>query len=250
MWCVVRTINCTLKGRKHTVFDPNGIYRTENYLGRLLPNGELVEPRLMRDLDPESQKRPVLDHVGYEDVRLVSVGGELAGSATVRIGESCRIVRLHLNAQGDVERADVQPSNQIHEKNWMPLSVNGAFTWIYSLDPTAILPGPLHQSSLALDHLRGGAAINFDGGYLCVTHEAIDFPDRRIYLHRFVRLNARFTVVAVSATWVFAQHGIEFCAGLEQDGEEIVLSYGIDDCAPWITRVDAEEIRTMEWIAP
>jgi len=250
LWCVVRTINCTLTGRKYTVFDPNGVFRTENYLGRLLPDGVLVDARRMQDLAPPL-KDQATKCVGYEDVRLVSLAGKLTGSATVRIGkDSCRIVRMHLNDQGDVERADVQPSNQIHEKNWMPLAVDGKFTWIYSLDPTAILPGPLRKPALALDHLRGGAAISFDGGYLCVTHEPIDLPDCRIYLHRFVRMDSRFNVTAVSPAWVFAHHGIEFCTGLVEQATHLVLSYGIEDREAWFMRVDAEEIRAMEWITP
>jgi hypothetical protein len=247
LWCVVRTINCTFSGRKYTVLDPKGVYRSENYLGRLLPSGEFIGARHMRDLNPLPTVQKT--HAGYEDVRLVSLEGELTGSATVRVkGSSCRIVRLRLNAEGDVEQANVQPSNQVHEKNWMPLSVDGRFTWIYSLDPTAILPGPLRKPTLALDHLRGGAAIGFGDGYLCVTHEAIDLPHRRIYLHRFVRLDARFNVTAVSQSWAFAHHGIEFCTGLaEQDGT-LFLTYGIEECEAWFVRVPAREIENMEWI--
>jgi predicted GH43/DUF377 family glycosyl hydrolase len=147
-------------------------------------------------------------------------------------------------------QADVQPSRQPHEKNWMPLSVNGKFTWIYSLDPTAILPGPLRSCPFSLEHLRGGAAINFKGEYLCVTHEVIETDEGRIYLHRFVRLDERFNVKAVSPAWVFNHHSIEFCAGMVQDDTQLVLSYGIEDREAWIMQVDVTEVEAMKWITP
>jgi hypothetical protein len=242
-----------MRGRSYVVHDPKGIVRTQNYLGRL-ENGQLIEPRLVRDLDTVSQRFPGRVR-GYEDVRLVSISWRgrhvLSGSATVcdRHEENLpRIARLHFTRDGAIRRAEAQPSNQLAEKNWMPLSVGGAFVWIYSLDPTAILPGPLNECPFALEHVRGGAAIPWRGGYLCVAHEAIDEPDGRIYLHRFVKLDDKFRVTAVTRTWVFAKHGIEFCAGLAQKGRNLILSYGIDDCEAWTMTVSAKDVANMEWM--
>jgi tetratricopeptide (TPR) repeat protein len=256
LWCVVRAVNYSMHGRKYTVHDPLGVVRTENYLGRLRPNGEFLRPVLMRDLD--TARRWPSSVVGYEDVRLVSIKGRngdavLTGSATIcdRSREGLRrIARLRLDRQGNVRRADVQPSNQLAEKNWMPISVKGKLAWIYSLDPTAILPGPLRSCPLALDHIRGGAAIRLEPGYLCVVHESIETEAGRIYLHRFARLDGRFNVTGVSGTWVFEHHGIEFCAGIARIKDELVLSYGVADCEAWIVRVKTKEIENMKWITP
>lgn len=252
LWCVVRTVNYSMDGRHYIVHDPKRIVRTENYLGRLKLDGTFVEPRLMRDFD--TSPRAPSQVVGYEDMRLVSVDGRLTGSATVcdRGAQGPRVARLHLTSKMDVGEVEVQPSNQRCEKNWMPLDVDGEFTWIYSLDPTAILSktGPLRKCPLALDHLRGGAAIPIRSGYLCVAHEAIDEPEGRIYLHRFVKLDKKFNVTAVSPAWVFAGHGIEFCAGLAYFEGRLVLSYGIKDREAWIMKVDVDEVAAMKWITP
>jgi len=249
LWCVVRAVNYSMSGRNYTIDDPDGVVRTENYLGKL-EDGELVEAELMRDLD-ESPRCPSRI-VGYEDVRLVSLGEELAASATVCDHEPNRrmIGRLYLNDEGDVNYVDVQETNQEHEKNWMPLSVNGELAWIYSLDPTAILPGPLNECPFALEHLRGGAAIAFDGGYLCVTHEVVEADEGRIYLHRFVELDSEFHVTAVSPAWVFAHYGIEFACGMVLDGDELVVSYGVQDREAWVVRVGVKEIEAMKWMIP
>lgn len=251
IWCVIRTINYTLSGRNYTIHDKDGIVRTENYLGILTPDIRLGDAAAMRDLDPSPRQKSRI--VGYEDVRLVSVAGEfgpvLCASATVcdRAPDRRLIARLDLNDDGDVTHAEVQPTNQLHEKNWMPLSVDGEFTYIYSLDPTAILPGPLSPCPFALEHLRGGAAIPFKGGYLCVVHETIEADEGRIYLHRFVKLDVGFNVTAVSPAWVFAHHGIEFCAGLIEDDGQLVLSYGLGDKEAWITTVKISEVEAMRW---
>lgn len=253
LWCVVRAVNYEIheKGR-YSIDDADGVVRTENYLGRLLPDGSLTEaPTLMLDLDPSPRQKSQI--AGYEDIRLISIDGGLTGSATVcdRDPDGRRLIaRLHLDEHGNVKRADVQPSNQEHEKNWMPLAVDGKFTWIYSIDPTAILPGPLRSCPFALEHQRGGATIAFGNGYLCVTHEVIDTHEGRIYLHRFVRLDDKFNVTAVTPTWVFAHYGIEFCCGMAVDGDSLLLSYGVHDKEAWIAKIDVNEIEQMKWITP
>ena len=40
-----------MKGRKYGVNDPDGITRTENYLGRFRRDGRLTRMHKMRDLD-------------------------------------------------------------------------------------------------------------------------------------------------------------------------------------------------------
>lgn len=250
LWCVVRAVNYTITGKRYTIHDADGVVRTENYLGRLEADGTFAEPRLMLDLDTRVRCPSLI--VGYEDVRIVSLGSEIAASATVcdRNPNRRLIARLYLSHEGDVEHAIVQPSNQEHEKNWMPLAVGGKLTWIYSLDPTAVLPGPLRECPFALEHLRGGAVVSFEGGYLCVMHEVIDTDQGRIYLHRFVYLDEEFWVTAVSPAWVFAHHGIEFCCGVVINGDELILSYGIDDQEARIMKVDMKEVEAMEWMTP
>jgi hypothetical protein len=249
LWCVVRAVNYSMSGRSYSIDDPDGVFRTENYLGRLNPQTGAFTPRRMRDLDPSPRAASRI--VGYEDLRLVSLGDKLAASATVCDRDPNRrlIGRLHLNSDGDVENVVVQPSNQEHEKNWMPIAVDGILTWICSLDPTAVLPGPLWDCMFALEHVRGGAAIAFEKGYLCVVHEVVEADEGRIYLHRFVQLDSRFNVIAVSPAWVFAHYGIEFCAGIAREGKDrIALSYGIRDREAWVVRVGIREIKTMKWM--
>lgn len=251
LWCVVRTVNYEVDGYRYIVRDLDKIVRTQNYLARVAypySLGQLIDPELMNDLD--SSHRYESQIVGYEDVRLVSVKGRLTGSATVcdRDPEGRKLIaRLDLE-YCNIRRATVQHSNQLNEKNWMPLSVNDRLTWIYSLDPVAILPGPLLTPALKLDHLRGGAAMPFGDGFLCVTHEVIHDPTGRIYLHRFVRMSRDFEITSVSKAWVFSHFGIEFCAGIAGHDGRITLSYGLRDSEAWLVTFGAEELESIEWI--
>src|SRR5262249_26816768 len=151
--------------------------------------------------------------VGYEDIRLVAQRRRLTGSATVCDRDPNRrlIARLHFTDEGDVEEGKLQASRQWHEKNWMPLMVRGehewfpsssidpsvgALGWIYSIDPTIVMvaDGSEVQRAcpFAMEHLRGGAAIEYEGGYLAVTHETIEANEGRVYLHRLVKFTKDF----------------------------------------------------------
>ena len=121
LWCVVRTVNYWVKGRKYGVNDPDGITRTENYLGRFRRDGRLTRMHKMRDLD-RSPRQPS-KVVGYEDVRLASVDGQLFGSATVHDRGGVQVAALRIES-GNVVRAMVQRTERV-EKNWMPFERNG-----------------------------------------------------------------------------------------------------------------------------
>ncbi len=261
LWCVVRSVNYLLHGRgQYAIDDADGVVRTENYLGILGEDNKLTEPRLMRDLDPGPRKPSAI--TGYEDIRLASLKGKLVASATVCDRDPARrlIARLELDPTGSIQQAFVQPSRQWHEKNWMPFAAGGKLAWVYSIDPTIVLVSAeraeemetrIKPSPLSLEHLRGGAVIPFEDGYLAVCHEVVETNEGRLYLHRFVRMSAEHEVTAASPAWVFCHHGIEFCAGLAlRDKKELLLSYGIGDKEAWIMRIDAEEVLAMKWITP
>lgn len=259
--CVVRTVNYVIEGKRYIIDDPGGVVRTENYLGVLDLEGNFSEARLIHDLDPGNRQPSLI--VGYEDIRLAVIkdrekkdeSRRLAMSATVCDRDPARrqVARLKLTPDGDVGRAQVQPSRQWHEKNWMPIVVGDEkLAWIYSLDPTVVIGAKEVSQPCPFDlgHLRGGAAIPFKDGWLVVAHEVIETDERRIYLHRFVSLDEEFRVLRVSSAWVFRGRGIEFCAGMAQVGDEVVMTYGVQDNEAWMTRVPVKEVVEMGWWTP
>jgi len=35
-----------------------------------------------------------------------------------------------------------------------------------------------------------------------------------------------------------------------QDGEELIFSYGVQDCEAWLARVSIAEVEAMKWVTP
>jgi hypothetical protein len=265
LWVLIRMVNYTIENGEYKVPDLDGKVRTENLLGKytVLDSGALCSSLgLVQDLD----KAPRADTrvLGYEDMRIFSVEGKLWASSTVRDrGEDrCKMALLTLDEDGDVTNAEVQgTATRWVEKNWMPI-VGDEIRWLYEVCPTTIrhTSGSLQTTqpcSLALEHLRGGSqVIPFAGGYLCVTHETIaqdNWGCRRIYLHRFVRLDTKFCVTAVSPAWTFedGHHGIEFCTGMSYNPKksgQIVIAYGVEDREAKLLLVDEKEVEALEWI--
>ena len=85
-------------------------------------------------------------------------------------------------------------------------------------------------------------------GRFCRPNDKKKWESRVAFRHPL--LDKKFNVTAVSASWVFAHHGIEFCPGLAHRRGQIVLSYGIDDREAWVTRLDAKDVENMRWITP
>ena len=254
--CNVRTVNYTMTGRQYHVRDPDGIARTENFLGWLSQDGSLRDWRKVEDLDP-SPRDTRTTIAGYEDIRLVSLEGRLYGSATVCDRNSDRrlMARLTFSEEGDVEEAKVLHARQPHEKNWMPFIHEGEIKWVYALDPTVVMterPNEAYvgKSPFELQHLRGGAVAPFDQGFLAVTHENIDANEGRIYLHRFVLLDRDMKVTRVTRSFVFQHYGIEFGCGLALDGDQIVVSYGLKDNEAWLAKIPVSELHNMPWMDP
>lgn len=156
--------------------------------------------------------------------------------------------------------------NRRHEKNWMPFAdgiTTRQFRWLYSSGPTIVFtpgesgvrdhwtydPGPWVARSF-----RGGSQmVPLDHGhYLGVVHESVDFPPgtvpRRVYQHRFIELSDDYPspyLTRISEPFSFHGRGIEFAAGMVLLGEDLVISYGVNDATAWLLRLPLEQALGM-----
>lgn len=219
---------------------------------------------------------------GYEDCRLFQHGGRLYATATVcDLTEDGRreIVLMHLRA-GDYAIEKVVPLrgawSSTPQKNWMPLlssyfttyssrwdpingpsidpqsddtpmkiiyaAVPGQPATIFSIDPNVGVIGD-PPSQLGHGRLRGGSqAIPFERGFLCLVHD-VAFPGgNRMYLHRFVQLDANYEVIAMTDPFYFEKLGIEFAAGLDHFADKLVASYSVADASARLATLDVERV--------
>ncbi|MDR3476093.1 MAG: hypothetical protein P4M09_30985 [Devosia sp.] len=99
---------------------------------------------------------------------------------------------------------------------------------------------------VALDQLHGGSqAIPFDDGWLALTHEVSLIEESRVYLHRFVRYDGQMQLTQFSEAFMLNGRGVEFAAGLawHQDGERLIVSYGVKDSEAWLATVSTTDVR-------
>lgn len=258
--CIVRTVNYKID------FQPEGAYyvtppdtpiTTRNWFLRL--NDALDTAEAIEIEPPANMPEPVYkDILGFEDLRLIHVGGERRISATfcetTEDGHRNMVLaRLDLT-DGKAQIADwrvVEPETEKQqEKNWAPVVSNGELAYVYSYDPIRVVnpEGKLiHEADAPIEasRFRGGSPlVPYENGWLCVIHEVHVSPKtyKRTYYHRFVAFGSDFAILRVSPPFVFNHVRIEFCAGLAWVGEKLAVSYGVDDCEAWIGTFDPTEL--------
>lgn len=136
------------------------------------------------------------------------------------------------------------------EKNWMiPDRVNPKFDLLYSASQLYKGGKVIGDSDPDLEHLRGGSGLILqeDGTYLAVLHDAdvvINEPNHYIkdYGHYFARFDSDGTLIELTDSFIFRNHGIEYAAGLVEYGEELLVSFGIKDRASALARVPKKNV--------
>lgn len=158
--------------------------------------------------------------IGYEDMRLLKIQGQLWGLATARMTNDknlnemvlCRLsLPTHSRSSAPPDsseplRIDIDKvlilkgyEEEKPQKNWMPFCFKDELYLIYQMEPLTILKPNLetgycdrvHESRIELNlgQYRGGSQlIEYEAGYLTLVHEMIWQNNRRYYCHRFVYL--------------------------------------------------------------
>ena len=204
--------------------------------------------------------------IGFEDMRLFSVGDKLWTSSTMRqlhADGNCEQVLARIDFGTDIpeivspvirkyKRMLRQP--RATEKNWAPIVLPDgrvSFMWrpghvvnndgqTVSVFPTGLTDDVLSGSSQVIPFRRG------DDEWIAIVHEARQTPNSplRYYQHRFVTYNADFKLNRLSRPFVFNEKVIEFCAGMcwHPDNEHLVISYGFRDAEARIAKVHASDV--------
>jgi GR25 family glycosyltransferase involved in LPS biosynthesis len=168
--------------------------------------------------------RPLEGAAGYEDCRLLNVGGSWLVCA--RDAEGRVLLTLDDATAGHALRL---PSGAVGA----PFVVEGEVRF-------------LDGGSLPFAVETQGVAV--DGGTLFVAHEEIAAEGVTRHAHRFVRLDDEFRPAAASPRFRLAGEQAELCTGLTRLGGRLVLSFGIDNRAVGLAVVDEDE--ALELLSP
>ena len=260
---LVRTVNYIVSDGQYPTNDGSGIIRTRNYILEMDANWRVTKATEARDITGVAKNNFPVE--GFEDCRLWECENGFSASTTIR--------NLHDNPNGHHEMAivDFDDGWQVDDmtvirdyehnrvqKNWMPI-VGRPGAFLYLCHPTIAIEVSDHgrtkeiarhyvagdvdsKTQVSFADLRGGSQlIPYHDGWLCLTHEVAWRPER-VYLHRFVRFDATFKIVAISDPFYFERVGIEFCAGLARDGGKLVASYGVNDASANLAFFDSDRI--------
>ncbi len=204
---------------------------------------------------------PQWDFVGLEDARIFKWNGKLYTSGVRRdfdtIGtgrmELCEIV-VHENEVKEVSRVRIQPPNDKNsycEKNWMPVvdQPNVYVKWSNPTEVVEINPETGDSKTIFLGQwnnlprdLRGGSqVIPWRDYYLAITHEVDLFNSEvgrkdAIYYHRIILWDKNWNMVNWSKEFSLMGGHVEFCVGLSQRGNDLLMTFGFQDNAAYLVK--------------
>jgi hypothetical protein len=137
------------------------------------------------------------------------------------------------------------------EKNWMtPYDKSPYFDWIYGTN--ALLKENILTTYLddneQIAGLRGSSNLHLlkDGTYLSVVHRmwtrVIMNHNLRFYVHYFANYDERGKIIGISKGFIFENMGVEFAAGLCEQGDNFLISYGSKDVSSHIASMQKETV--------
>lgn len=215
--------------------------------------------------------KPMWEFVGLEDARLVRWYGSLWLIGVRRDTTTNGVGRMEMskiektdNGYREVERYRLPapyPDESYCEKNWMPvLDMNSHFVkWtnptevVYtSIDPITKVSktetvNTIGQKVNPYDY-RGGSQVITIGDYrVCLVHTVILYQSEAgrknaRYRHAFVVWDKNWNIVRVTDEFSFMDAEIEFCCGMAEFGDDILITFGFQDNAAYILRCPKDYI--------
>lgn len=248
-WVNVRLVNYRKQGHGSTV-SGDGVYRSRNLV--LEWNGQAGPSGAPREVDgvPASWAQDTRVR-GLEDLRWVAHRGRLWFSACccqVPHDEGCsKMVLGRMNQALDAVDHLVPlryDAARAAEKNWLLWSIDGELLAIYGYHPFTLLsldtdtgralPYRVHRAEFPARRLRGSAGplpLSERPGYgLVLVHEVARRFEKPVYAHRWLMVHPDLGMVAYSRPFVFDHVGIEYAAGLLDNGDgTLTVTYGYED---------------------
>ena len=162
-------------------------------------------------------------------------------------------------------RIEVKDTSSYCEKNWMPIK-DKPFHFIKWTNPTEVVKVDLQKQfaeqiylstvteELPYD-LRGGSQLIkwYDDTYLSIVHECKFIPKNlngykdAEYYHRFVIWNSDWSIKCISKNFDFMTGGVEFCIGLEEIEENIIIAFSFQDNCSFALKMSKSFLNNLIW---
>ena len=266
---ILRNVEYTLyhaenEGKYHSRFEGTLSYyhkdndlnlRTTNFYLEL--NKDTLEINKYNKVDTSKlDVKPIWNFIGLEDVRLtfwdnkyymcgVRRDTTINGQGRIEMSE----IKINNDNVKEINRNRIEVSDKSSycEKNWMPIK-DKPYTFIKWCNPVEVVVVDLenkkatsiHKSDKILDlphDIRGGSQLLpwIDNTYICIVHECKFIPrgfnnqKDANYYHRFIIWNNDYSIKYISEPFNFMTAKIEFCIGMEQVDNNIIILFGFQD---------------------
>ena len=215
---------------------------------------------------------PKWDFVGLEDARLVKWDDKYYlcgvrrdtttnGQGRMEISE----IEITTGKVNEIKRVRIEVENEDSycEKNWMPI-IDKPFHFVRWVNPLEIVRFDMEQNkceNVYLNDLNENNPSNIRGGtplikwfgdkYLCITHD-VDYICNNHnghkdsdYYHRFIIFNNDYSIFKISDQFNFMTAKIEFCIGLTQYKDDILISFGYQDNSSYIIKINKYKLQSF-----
>ena len=234
--------------------------RTTNYILELDDNLDVIHHSIVDTSDFDTYQ-PQWEFVGLEDVRLVNWNDKIYGIGVRRDLDTVGTGRMELSEFEfnesqikEVSRYRIPgppPDDEYCMKNCTPIQ-DKPFHLLKWTNPTALMKfNPDGSDSevyttteLApgLNDMRGGSqVIKWKDGYLTLVHETQLYKSEQgkknaTYRHRFVSWDSEFKNQKFSKLFSFMDMKVEFCCGLAEHKDDLLITFGAQDNMAYILR--------------
>ncbi len=205
-------------------------------------------------------ENPLWEFVGLEDGRLIEWDNKLYLSGVRRDTTPNGIGRMELSELAFKKDKVIEKSrlripapgadNSYCEKNWMPI-LDRPYTYVKWTNATEVVEvNPIEKTcktiilskekNLNTRDLRGGSqVIPMGDKNLAIVHEVNLFNSEAgrknaVYTHRFVVWNKDFEIIEVSDSFSFMNAKIEFCCGMAEYKDKLLITFGLQDNAAYL----------------
>jgi hypothetical protein len=235
--------------------------RTTNYIAELNEDLNILQYTKI-DTSEFDTYQPRWDFVGLEDCRLVQWNDKLYVCGVRRDLDNKGTGRMELSEivingsqVKEVSRYRIPgppPDNEYCMKNCTPI-LDKPFHLLKWTNPTALMKFDVLGKETEVietspyvpvkNDMRGGSqVIPFNNGYLTLVHETDLYKSEQdkkdaTYRHRFVYWDKDFKLQKMSKLFSFLNMKIEFCCGMVEHNNNMLITFGVQDNAAYILKV-------------
>ena len=256
----VRMVNYTIApDGTYPCSDENGRIRTKNVAYLLDHEFNVLRHHTFSETDSSDRK-----HIyGVEDVRLITIGGDVYYTASMQNPVDRRVMVSHGRYEMNESCIDVNyirhPNDHYCEKNWVMFELEKEVMVIYNWFPLQV--GKIKNNEFVEEqrvtmpdffkNFRGSTnGVTINGNLCFITHLVTMINGVRQYYHCFVVMDKeKLQPLDISLPFTFTRdNNIEYCLGLLYDQGNLIISYSLNDSTSNILKVPLSEFKKRVYL--